>query len=576
MTSPDGITWTLRTPAVANSWYSVTYGNGLFVAVSYDGPNQVMTSPDGITWTTRTAAVEKPWGSVTYGNGLFVATEWGGANRVQTSSDGITWTAYTIDGGASHWGSVTYGNGLFVGVSFRGSNSVMTSVLGSVLFSGTSSQSISGTLTGDNAFCNVEFMNSGAKTFFSNASTTNFTVHPGATVVAPTALSIGGDYANSGTFTANNGTVFLAGYVTQTMSGTLTGSSAFANLTIMNTSGAGSSTQSINFTASASTTGTFTMLASTSARFLASATSTFQNIALQGTVSSPVYLRSSILGDHFGFVVLGAQTQVSNVHVRDAVSCPNTITVSSGVDEGNTLCWNFSAGSPLLVLSSYIWRMDDNAESPATLLGAENSTSTDQRWRGDRSRLRVVIGNTGTGAATNYQYRLQYASSSCAAWVDVPVATSSVSTEWRMDPSGWMLEGGATTDLSISTNPTGKSFVAGESRGIDNQTNPLTLMENNFTELEFSIASTLLSQPGETYCFRFSNQSDVSLFSFLVRPVMILTGRSRPVFGGAAIEDVGSGPIVTGGGASGGGASEGTGSGGAVGGGGAGGGGGLE
>ena len=34
MTSPDGITWTARSAAEANNWNSVTYGNGLFVAVS--------------------------------------------------------------------------------------------------------------------------------------------------------------------------------------------------------------------------------------------------------------------------------------------------------------------------------------------------------------------------------------------------------------------------------------------------------------------------------------------------------------------------------------------------------------
>ena len=45
MTSPDGINWTIRTSAADNNWFSVAYGNGLFVAVAYTGTgNRVMTS----------------------------------------------------------------------------------------------------------------------------------------------------------------------------------------------------------------------------------------------------------------------------------------------------------------------------------------------------------------------------------------------------------------------------------------------------------------------------------------------------------------------------------------------------
>jgi uncharacterized phage protein gp47/JayE len=53
----DGITWTVRTSAADLFWNSITYGNGLFVAVSSSGTgNRVMTSPDGINWTSRTSA----------------------------------------------------------------------------------------------------------------------------------------------------------------------------------------------------------------------------------------------------------------------------------------------------------------------------------------------------------------------------------------------------------------------------------------------------------------------------------------------------------------------------------------
>ncbi len=125
MTSPDGITWTSRTAATDNAWRSVTYGNGLFVAVAVNGTgDRVMTSPDSITWTSRTTAADEAWASVTYGNGLFVAVA---ANAVMTSPDGITWTSRTSAAGG--WGSVTYGNGLFVAVAWNGTinDQVMTS-----------------------------------------------------------------------------------------------------------------------------------------------------------------------------------------------------------------------------------------------------------------------------------------------------------------------------------------------------------------------------------------------------------------------------------------------------------------
>lgn len=91
MTSPDGITWTSRTSAADNAWRSVTWGNYLFVAVANTGGgNNVMTSPDGTTWTIRTSP-SSTWNIVTYGYGLFVAVS-SMSTRVMTSPNGITWT----------------------------------------------------------------------------------------------------------------------------------------------------------------------------------------------------------------------------------------------------------------------------------------------------------------------------------------------------------------------------------------------------------------------------------------------------------------------------------------------------
>ena len=119
--------WVWQKSPADNSWLSVCYGNGLFVAVAISGTgNRVMTSPDGITWTIRTSA-DNNWWSVCYGNGLFVAVaDTGTGNRVMTSPDGITWTIRT-SAADNNWRSVCYGNGLFVAVADTGiGNRVMT------------------------------------------------------------------------------------------------------------------------------------------------------------------------------------------------------------------------------------------------------------------------------------------------------------------------------------------------------------------------------------------------------------------------------------------------------------------
>ena len=94
-----GYSWTPGTLPSSQNWTSVTYGNGMFVAVcvsSSSSPSSVAaTSPDGITWTGQTLPSLQLWDSVTYGNGVFVAVATGSAVAA-TSPDGITWTARTL------------------------------------------------------------------------------------------------------------------------------------------------------------------------------------------------------------------------------------------------------------------------------------------------------------------------------------------------------------------------------------------------------------------------------------------------------------------------------------------------
>jgi len=91
MSSPDGITWTLRNSAVDNNWYSICWSPelGLFVVVSITGTgDRVMTSPDGINWTVRNSAVDNNWYSVCWAPelGLFASISATGTDdRVMTS-----------------------------------------------------------------------------------------------------------------------------------------------------------------------------------------------------------------------------------------------------------------------------------------------------------------------------------------------------------------------------------------------------------------------------------------------------------------------------------------------------------
>ena len=126
MTSPDAITWTVRlSPQNNTAWRAVTYGDGRFVAVGNSGTgDRVMTSEDGITWTTRTSPVDQPWEGVAYANGRFVAVGSNAAalsdDRVMTSPDGLTWTIRQA-AARVYWRAVTHAGGQFVAVGGQGS-----------------------------------------------------------------------------------------------------------------------------------------------------------------------------------------------------------------------------------------------------------------------------------------------------------------------------------------------------------------------------------------------------------------------------------------------------------------------
>ncbi|HXU04986.1 MAG TPA: hypothetical protein VN903_28695 [Polyangia bacterium] len=120
-TSPDGVTWTARTPSGAATRWAAGYGNGLYlVAGITTAPAYYLeTSPDGITWTSRTTSFgTSVIRGIAYGAGVYVAVAQDG--KLESSADGITWTARTSGFGTDDIIGVVFALGLFVIVGANG------------------------------------------------------------------------------------------------------------------------------------------------------------------------------------------------------------------------------------------------------------------------------------------------------------------------------------------------------------------------------------------------------------------------------------------------------------------------
>jgi hypothetical protein len=125
----SGTNWSISPTESGASWNSVAFGNGIFVATSFEGA--VAVSTDGVSWTLGTIPEAAEWVTVTYGGDHFVAIS-GGYNSTSSlaaiSSDGLIWTVQALPS-SDHWISVAYGNGTYMAIAYGGS-SVASSVDG--------------------------------------------------------------------------------------------------------------------------------------------------------------------------------------------------------------------------------------------------------------------------------------------------------------------------------------------------------------------------------------------------------------------------------------------------------------
>lgn len=110
----SGNSWT-TSKVGTNSWYSVTYGGGRYVAVGSSG--KVTVSIDGISWTTPQSVGSNNWQRVNYGNGKYVAV--GSSGNISSSNDAVNWNS-PIQVGTKDWQDIIYAAERYVIVGYNG------------------------------------------------------------------------------------------------------------------------------------------------------------------------------------------------------------------------------------------------------------------------------------------------------------------------------------------------------------------------------------------------------------------------------------------------------------------------
>lgn len=277
-----------------------------------------------------------------------------------------------------------------------------------VVYNATVSQTISGTPT----YGNLELSRaSGTPTKTLAAATTlagTLTIDASNTLDTSSgnnyALTVGGNFAQNGTFTAQNGTVTLNGTSQQTVNGTNTGGSAFYNLTISNSSGASATDgERTGFTASVIYAGSLTVTnnyvittANVRVEHHTGSTYTFNNINWNGgATTTRIFFRSSATSGTYLFKVTGTQTAVSYVNVSrsDAsVAGGSAITANGGTDydAGNNTNWTFGT---TITISGNIYAQ--GSESTA------NATSVSVSVEVNNVYLTTVTGQTSSYSVPN-------------------------------------------------------------------------------------------------------------------------------------------------------------------------------
>jgi len=170
-----GVSWSSITLPYTATWKSITYYNGVFVAIT-TGATSTAYSINGTAWVAGGAlSTSTTWSSVTSGLigtlAYFVAVASGGTVGNYSYDGGVTWLATGALPASANWSAVTFGNSRFLAVA-NGSGTAGISIDGTTWTSASlpSSAAWSCATFGDDNFVVVASGTTTAITSFTGAT----------------------------------------------------------------------------------------------------------------------------------------------------------------------------------------------------------------------------------------------------------------------------------------------------------------------------------------------------------------------------------------------------------------------
>ena len=145
-------------------------------------------------------------------------------------------------------------------------------------------------------------------------------------------------------------------------------------------------------------------------------------------------------------------------------------------------------------------------------------------------RLRFQIDNTG-GSASNYNYRLEYAeqSGTCdtaysgESYIAVPDTATTQHFDMTLSGAPGYVDGDPTT--AKLSNGESLSFVAGNTvESTSNQSSAISLVQNEYTEVEYVFQANSNATDGGVYCFRVTDAGTALDSADVVAQVTIASG----------------------------------------------------